>query len=165
MGVASTLEALARLIDPREAYWSVIMHNGRSWSEHSLVPTLRAGQKGARLLDWGDDLVSTGDVKKVHILRMHCPNSNIYSLEIPEDKAPFQFKIRSLHMLGDDGAPLEAMVIGRADRSTGECDCFIWDYRKSDIVAYQSSIFNFGSWRDSIPAIGALSLEVQGFRI
>lgn len=172
MGLSSSLNALADILDPTQAYWTIKLKSGKVWSEHSLVTTNKAGQKGFRLLDWGDDIVSTGDVHKVTEIRMHCPDGGPDAvLEIADGMEPFQFKARTINMLGAGGNNLEYMVIGRVtDKATGECECFIWDYRPtpemtSHLLAFQTNIHNFGSWRDTVTPVGALSLDVQGFRL
>ena len=170
MGIATSLYAIGDAIDPRLAYWSLTLTSGKEWSERSLVGTLRKGQAGIRKLDWGDDIVSTGDVHRVKELRLHCPDSRVATLEIADGMLPFQFKTKSMEMMGAGGNDLEFQVIGRViDKVTGRCECFIWDYRPlpgaEHLIAYKSSIYQFGGWRDTVTPIGALSLEVQGFRV
>lgn len=170
MGIRSSILTLADLIDPRIAYWSVLMRSGKVWSEHSMVTTFKAGQRGVRLLDWGEDLVTTGDVYRVKELRLHCPDGRVAVLEITPDTPPFQFKTRSLDVLLTSDVMLEYMAIGRVvDKASGRCECFIWDYRPLDgqpnLVAYKASILKFGAWRDNITPLGALSEHVQGFRL
>jgi hypothetical protein len=170
MGIATTLYAVGDAIDPSLAYWSVCLRTGKTHSEHQLVPTLKAGQKGLRKLDWTEDLVSTGDVHKIKELTLHCPDGRVATLEISPDMPAFQFKTKSLNMLGAGGNDLEFQVIGRViDKASGRCECFIWDYRplpgEPHLVAYKSSIYQFGAWRNTITPIGALGLEVQGFRL
>lgn len=170
MGMATSLNALAAVIDPSQAYWSVLMKSNKVWSEHSLIPTLQKGKAGFRLLDWGDDIVSTGDVHRVKEIRMHCPNGKTAVLEIGDGNEPFQFKTRSMEMLGGWGNGLEYMVIGRVlDKSTGACESFIWDYKpepgQNNLIAYKSSIRDFGGWRSTVMPLGALSIDVQGFRL
>jgi hypothetical protein len=170
MGLATSLTALGEAIDPRLAYWSAEFTNGRTWSEHHLVTTFRKGQKGIRKLDWGDDIVSTSDVHKITALRLHCPDGRVARLDITPDTPPFQFKTKSLEMIGSGGNDLEFIVIGRViDKASGRCECFIWDYRPLpgalNLIAYKSSIYKFGGWRDTVTPIGALGLEVQGFRL
>lgn len=170
MGIATSLYAVGNVIDPRLAYWSLVLTSGKEWSEHSLVGSLRKGQAGLRQLDWGDDIVSTGDVHRVKEITLHCPDGRTATLEIADGMEPFQFKTKSLDMIGYNGIGLEYMVIGRVvDKVSGRCECFVWDYRpkpgEPHLVAYKSSIYRFGGWRDTVTPIGALGLEVQGFRL
>jgi hypothetical protein len=170
MSLATSLYAIGDAIDPSLAFWSVLLTTGKRWSEHDLVPTLRRGQKGIRKLDWALDLVSTGDIHKIKELTLHCPDGRTAVLEITPDTPAFQFKTKSLNMLGAGGNDLEFQVIGRViDKQSGRCECFIWDYRpkpgEQNLIAYKSSIFNFGVWRDTVTPMGALGLEVQGFRL
>ena len=170
MGVASSLYAIGDALDPRLAYWSALLTTNKRWSERQLVPTLIAGQRGLRKLDWALDLVSTGDVHKIKELTLHCPDGRTAVLEISPDQPAFQFKTKSLNMLGADGIDLEFQVIGRVlDKVSGRCECFVWDYRpkagEPNLVAYKSSIYHFGAWRDTITPLGALGIDVQGFRL
>ena len=170
MSLATSLYAIGDAIDPRLAYWSCVLSTGKEWSERSLVYTNIKGQKGIRKLDWTEDLVSTGDIHKIRELSLNCPDGRKATLEITEDMPAFQFKTKSLDMLGVSGNSLEFQVIGRViDKATGRCECFIWDYRpkpgEKHLVAYKSSIYNFGAWRDTITPIGALGIDVQGFKL
>lgn len=171
MSLTTSLTTLANYIDPRLAYWSVLLRSGKEWNEHTLIPTFKRGVGGVRLLDWGEDIVTTGDVHRVKELRLHCPDGRVAIMEIAEGlHAPFQFKTRSFSVLMSALNPLEYMVVGRVtDKATGECDCYIWDYQPApgqpNLIAYKSNIQHFGSWRESVTPMGALSHDVQGFRL
>jgi hypothetical protein len=170
MSIATSLSALGDAIDPSLAYWSVLLTTGKRWSERQLLPTFRAGQRGLRKLDWTLDLVATGDILRISELTLHCPDRQQVTLEISEKGTAFQFKTRSLNLLGGAGSPLEYIVIGRViDKLSGACECFAWDYcpkpGESHLVAYRSSILQFGAWRDSMTPMGALGIDVQGFRL
>lgn len=170
MGVATSLYAIGDVLDPRVAYWSLVLITGKEWSERSLVLTNHKGQKGMRKLDWGDDIVSTGDIHKIKELSLNCPDGRKATLEISQDMPAFQFKTKSLEMMGAGGNDLEFQVIGRViDKASGRCECFAWDYRPKpgelNLVAYKTSIYQFGAWRDTVTPIGALGLEVQGFKL
>jgi hypothetical protein len=170
MGLATSLSAIGDAIDPSLAYWSVLLASGKRYDERHLILTITKGQKGLRKLDWMLDLVSTGDIHRIKELTLHCPDSRTAVLEITPDMPAFQFKTKSLNMLGASDISLECQVIGRViDKASGRCECFIWDYRpkagENQLVAYKSSIYHFGSWRDTLTPIGALGLEVQGFRL
>jgi hypothetical protein len=170
MGIGTSLQAIGDVIDPFQSYWSVLLTTGKRWSEHDLVPTWQAGVRGVRKLDWGNDIVSSGDIKRVKEITLHCPDKRTAVLEIADPGTAFQFKTRSLTVLTEDGGGLEFQVIGRVvDKVSGRCECFIWDYHpkpgEPNLVAYKSTIREFGAWRDTMMPIMALSLEVQGFKL
>jgi hypothetical protein len=176
MSLATSLTAIGDAIDPRMAYWSLTLTSGKEWSERSLVGSNIKGQKGVRKLDWALDIVGTGDIHKVKELRLHCPDGRVATLELAEPGEmrarwpAFQFKTRSMEFMGAGGIDLEFQVIGRViDKESGRCECFAWDYRpkpgEPNLVAYKSSIYNFGMWRDTCTPISALGVEVQGFRL
>ncbi len=170
MGIATSLYAIGDAIDPSQAYWSLLLRNGRMYDEHHLVYTLKKGQKGVRKLDWTEDIVSTGDIHKIKELTLNCPDGRKAVLEITEDMPAFQFKTKSLDMMGAGGSGLEFQVIGRViDKASGRCECFAWDYRpkpgEPQLVAYRSNIYNWGAFRDTVTPIGALGIEVQGWRL
>src|SRR5947209_4879187 len=128
MSIATSLYAIGDAIDPSLAYWSVLLRTGKRLSEHQIVPTLAHGQKGLRTLDWALDLVSTGDIKRVKEVTLHCPDGRTAVLEIPESGTAFQFKTKSMHMLGANDTGLEFQVIGRVlDKVSGRCECLAWD--------------------------------------
>ncbi len=166
MSVVRSLTTIADSIDPQRAYWSVLLNTGKRYSERRMV----MGKNGLRQLDWALDLVSTGDIHKIKELILHCPDGRTAVLEISRDMPAFQFKTKSLNMLGDGGNDLEYIVIGRVvDKVSGHCECFAWDYRplpgQAQLVAYKSTVYNFGAWRKTTTRLGALSLEVQGMRL
>lgn len=170
MGIATSLYAIGDAIDPRLSYWSCLLTTGKRWSERQLVPTLIKGQRGLRRLDWALDLASTGDAKRIKEITLHCPDGRNAVLEIPESGTAFQFKTKSMNMLGSNGVDLEFQVIGRVlDKISGECECFAWDYRplpgEQHLVAYKTNIHHFGAWRDNITPLGALAIDVQGLRL
>ena len=171
MSVATSLYAIGDAIDPRIAYWSVLLTTGKRRYERELIPTLRAGQRGVRKLDWTLDLVSTGDVRRIKDLILHCPDGRNAVLEISEEGTAFQFKTAALDGLLTNGQrTMEFQAIGRiTNKITGECECFIWDYRPTigqpNLFKYTTTIFHFGSWRESLTPLGALGHEVQGFRL
>ncbi len=170
MGIATSLYAIGDALDPRLAYWSLLLRTGKEYSERSLVTTIKKGQKGIRKLDWTEDIVSTGDIHRIKELRLHCPDGQVAVLEISPDQPAFQFKTKALNMIGSGDNALEFMVIGRViDKASGRCECFAWDYRprpgETNLIAYKSSIYTFGGWRDTVTPLGALGLEVQGFRL
>lgn len=170
MGLATSLTAIGDAIDPSLAYWEALLSTGKRRSERELITTFKKGQKGIRKLDWTEDLVSTGDIYRIRELILHCPDGRNAVLEITPDMPPFQFKTKSLNMLGAGGNDMEFQVIGRVlDKLSGRCECFIWDYRplpgQNQLLAYKTSIYRFGSWRDTLTPLGALGLEVQGLRL
>jgi len=168
MSLSSSLAAMSAAFVPRTAYWSVRLSTGTRLSERQLVPTWHEGQRGVRVLDWTLDLVATGDIARVREVSLFCPDGRVATLDITPDMPAFQFKTKSLEMLG--AGALEYQVIGRVvDKESGRCECFAWDYRpkpgESHLVAYKTSVFHFGAWRDTVTPLGALSLEVQGLRL
>lgn len=170
MSIVSSLDAISDAIDPRIVFWSVRLSTGKRWSERQLLPTFRAGVRGVRKLDWCLDLVSTGDIVKIKELTLHCPDGRQATLEITEKGTAFQFKTRSLHMIGASDSPLEHMVIGRVtDKATGRCEAFVWDYNPEpgtpNLIAYKSHITAFGAWKPGMMPIGALAIDVQGFSL
>ncbi len=171
MSLPTTLYAVADALDPRMAYWSVTMRSGKVRSERTLIPTWHKGISGLRKLDWLWDIVGTGDIKHVKELRIHCPNGQAGVIERGPERYPiFQFRQKSLHILGGCQGRLEFLCVGRViDTGNGWCEAFIWDYfpklGEPNLVAWQTNINDFGAWRDTMTPIGALSMEVQGFRL
>lgn len=162
--IAQMQDAAARLLRPlvmSSSYWRVTLTSGRVLSERSLFPL-----QGGRDVDWTLDLLTTGDILKVRELTLVCPGFKVGRLAISEPGSAFQFKTASV--FAQDGRMdkrIEAQVIGRVDdKARGTCTCWIWD-RQLGLIPYHSNIFAFGSWREGIAPIGALSLDVVGLRL
>jgi hypothetical protein len=156
--------ATAHLLRPlvlSSSYWRVTLASGRIVSEWSLFPL-----QGGRDADWTLDLLTTGDILKVRELTLVCPGFKVGQLAITEPGTAFQFKTASV--FAQDGRMdkrIEAQVIGRVDdKERGTCTCWIWD-RLLGLIPYHSNIFAFGSWREGIASIGALSQDVVGVRL
>jgi hypothetical protein len=152
------------------SYWSALLTNGKLRSELEIIPTLTNGVAGTRKLDWTLDLASTGDTDRIKELTLHCPNGQEATLEIVEPGTAFHFVTKSVDAFGSNSAGREAQIIGRViDKASGACECWIWDYRpfagQKQLIAYQSTIQQFGAWRQNLMPIGALAIDVQGFRL
>ncbi len=167
MGILSSLYALADVFDPGMAWWSVELTSGKVWSEKSLMPTWKQGQKGVRKLDWLWDIVGTGDYKHIKYLTLHGPDGSRGVLE-PKGNPVFQFRNKSVGIMGG-GTRLEFLAVGQVISPAGWCECFIWDYYPKEgdpnLVAYRSNVNDFGAWRDTMTPLGALSMDVQGWRL
>jgi hypothetical protein len=158
------------------AYWSIERTDGKVFSERQLIPTWHKGVTGVRKLDWLWDIVGTGDIKRLKTVTLHCPDGKTGVLEMTEPgetraKWPaFQFRQKSVGIMGGGADRLEFLVVGRViDKVNGWCECFAWDYYpepgQPNLVAWRSNINDFGAWRDTMTPIGSLNMEVQGFRI
>lgn len=166
------------LID--EAFWAVKMQDGRFLSERDTVrdgnllegdlPLHRASK---RPLDWTLDLVSTGDVLKIKELWLLCPPSlgnplgQTARLPIVEPGTAFQFKVG--YVDGNPGGTLRSrahQLIGRViDKESGTCECFLWDVGLQKLGMWNTSVYDFQSWRPEVAHVGALALDVLGLRL
>ena len=165
MSVQSNLRALQAVIDPTRSYWKVVLTNGKELSEHKLVLDLRRG--GYRALDWALDLVSTGDVKRIKELWLHCPNGQYAMVTITEPGTALQFSHKSHDFFGGAGSNIEAQGIGKVtNKETGECECVIWD-REKGLIPYNSNIREFGMWRPNsgLMPVKAFDADVMGLRL
>jgi hypothetical protein len=156
---------IGRLFGDR-AYWAAKLQDHRWISE--------LDQRMGRSFDWTLDAVDTGDVLKIKELWLFCPpNSvsplgNTARLPITEPGTAFQFKVASVDgFLDGMERKVESQIIGRVDdKATGACTCFIWDAQLRVLsTPWQSNIHSFGSWREGIAKIGALSPQVLGVRL
>lgn len=164
--ITSALGAtIGRLFGDR-AYWAAKLQDNRWLCE--------LDTRNGRPFDWTLDAVDTGDVLRIRELWLFCPPNaisplgNTARLPITEPGTAFQFKVASLDgFLDGMERRIESQIIGRVDdKSTGACTCFIWDAQlKVMSQPWQSNIHRFGSWREGIAKIGALSPEVLGVRL
>lgn len=148
------------LAQPVTSFWEVELMSGKTLNERETKTDLLKGV--TRLVDWSLDLVATGDVLKIKQLRMYCPDGQVYSLDITEPGTAFQLKVGNV-MIGGLGRGLIAQVIGKVtDKENGDCDCYVWDWRRKDAFPWQSNVYNMGTWSSSIMPIGALAFNVLG---
>lgn len=172
MGIVKS--ALGAVLSPlliKHSLWAVKLDNGKFLSERDEVVDAAHGTK--RPFDWTLDLIDKGDIHRVRELWLFCPPSkasplgNTARLPILESGTAFQFKVASLSGFFDLEKCVESHVIGRVDnKETGDCTCFIWDGPLQVMSQpWKSNIYHFGSWREGIAPIGALSQEVMGLRL
>jgi hypothetical protein len=84
---------------------------------------------------------------------------------VKERGCVFQMKVKSLDGFGAIGSTFECQIIGVVDdKENGDCRCYIWDARLG-LVAYKTSIYNFGTWRDGIAALHGISHSVVGLNL
>jgi hypothetical protein len=167
--IPSVLGSVIGKIFPNRSYWAVKLSTGKWCCE--LDTRFDAGI--ARPFDWTLDLVDTGDVEKIKELWLFCPPSpgnplgSTARLPIVEPGTAFQFKVASLHALGASERWVESQIIGRVEeKETQACTCFIWDAPlRLMSTPYTTTLQQFGSWREGIAPIGALSHTVLGLRL
>jgi len=195
MGIGSSLQAVGSILAEHRSWWRVVLTTGQVLSERQLRFDLRVGglrpfDWAHDLTDNGDVL----KIKELYLEcppNQQHPGGQVIRLDISEPGTAFQFKTASVDTLGANQRVLEAQVIGRVDdKENGLCTCYIWDAKQGGptynpkteqfiylggLVTqerdgevwqdYQTSIYTFGSWREGIAPIGALSHEVMGLRI
>ncbi len=171
----------ANTLNSSRPHWKVVLTTGKEVSERGIV-----FRDGIRTIDWTLDLVTTGDILKVkeiwlmfshelpHFTSIERGNpvhqridGKISSAVIPVKEAGcvFQMKIKSLDGFGATGETFECQIIGVVrDKATGECHCYIWD-RVMGLIAYKTSIYDFGTWREGIAPLSNISHAVVGLRL
>lgn len=181
MSIKTSLATVANVVNPQRPHWEVVLTTGKTISEHGIV--LR---DGIRPIDWTLDLVSSGDIFKVKEIWMMFPqelsyhtriekgnplhqriNGKVGSVVIPikERGCVFQIKVKSLDGFGSNTSTFEFQLIGAVgDKETGDCHCYIWD-RKLGLVAYKTSIYDFGTWREDIAPLHHISHSVVGLNL
>jgi hypothetical protein len=148
------------LVQPTVSHWEAELTSGKVLNEREAKTDLLKGV--TRLVDWSLDIVSTGDVRHIKQLRMYCPDGQVVALDITEPGTAFQLKVGNA-MIGGGGHSMIAQVIGHvANKETGECECYVWDWRRRDAFAWSSNVYAMGTWSESIMPIGALAFNVLG---
>lgn len=134
---------------PAEAYsyFSVLLRDGQELYERT----------GA---DWSH-LVTSGRVRDIAELRLHCPDGHTYALTITEPGTAFQLKCAS--SMAGAGHMRTAHLIGRInDLAAGACTAYIWDMFAGRVYHHSTSFHRFTAWRAGVEDIGALSPQAQG---
>jgi hypothetical protein len=178
----TSLATMGNVINPQRPWWEVTLITGKKVSEHGIVV-----RDGIRPIDWTLDLISTGDINKVKEIWLHFPkelyhhtriekgspihqriDGKIGSAVIPvkERGCVFQMKIKTLdRFMGQSADTFECQIIGAVgDKETGLCHCYIWD-RVMGLIAYKTSIYDFGTWRDGIAPLHNISHSVVGLNL
>lgn len=188
MSIISSIVTLASSLYSPLPSWKVVLTTGQEVSERGMTWDMSRG--GLRPIDWSLDLCSGANpdilkVKEIWLMfpreltqctyiekdnPIHQVQQGPFSsavLSIKERGCVFQMKVKSL-----DGSPIamtsstfECQIIGIVDdKETGECHCYIWDTRMG-LVAYKTSIYDFGSWREGIAPISNISHSVVGLNL
>jgi hypothetical protein len=181
MNIKTSLATVANAVKPQRPWWECTLTTGKTISERGFV--LRDGIKP---VDWSLDLVTTGDIFKVKEIWLMFPNdltqvtciekgNDIHQVQqgkfssavlpVKERGCVFQMKIKTLDGFGANTSTFECQIIGAVgNKETGDCHCYIWD-RELGLVAYKTSIYNFGSWREGIAPINNISHSVVGLNL
>ena len=186
MSIKSSLLTVANTLYTQRPYWRAVLTTGKEVSERGM--TFDMGRGGLRPIDWSLDLCSGAnpDILKVKEIWLMFPseltqvtyiekgnaihqvkNDKFSSAVLPvkEQGCVFQMKIKSLDGFGANTSTFECQIIGAiGDKETGECHCYIWD-RELGLVAYKTSIYDFGSWREGIAPLSNISHTVVGLNL
>ena len=137
------------LMDITRSYWAVKLHAPDEWiCEARMVTDVLQGRE--RHFDWSNDLVATGDVRRITELWLLCPPSrtaplgNTARLPILESGTAFQLKIATVDTsLALTARQQQGHIIGRVvDKLTGACECFIWDEEQQGLLTPETPIYD-----------------------
>ena len=186
MSIKTSLATVVNALSPQRPTWRVVLTTGKEVSERDTVFDL--GRGGLRPVDWSLDLCSglNPDILKVKEIWLMFPepldrytciekDNPIYQvkegkissavLPVKEPGCVFQMKIKSLDGFGANTSTFECQIIGVvSDKVSGECLSYIWD-RKMGLVAYKTSVYDFGTWREDIAKISNISHAVVGLNL
>jgi hypothetical protein len=186
MSIRSSIATLANSLYTQRPHWSVVLTTGKEISERGM--TFDVSRGGLRPIDWSLDLCSGAnpDILKVKEIWLHFPQALTHvtyiekgndiqqvkegkfdsaMLPVKEAGCVFQMKIKSLDGFGANGSTFECQIVGVVgDKESGECRCYIWD-AKLGLVAYKTSVYDFGSWREGIAPISNISHAVIGLNL
>jgi hypothetical protein len=154
------------------SFWHVELSTNRTWSQLDTVFDPIRGKpekKYMRPLEWYEDLVATGDVKKIKMIVLHTPKGDA-AIDIREPGTAYQFNAASLLLDisgGPSGRQRDAQIIGRVDdKATGLGVAFIWDVPMQQVYKDESAdIRNFQGWRPGIQPLGLLAIENMGLSL
>lgn len=155
------------LLEITNSYWAAKLNIGgdrTEWvCEARKVHDFRKGQQ--RALDWMDDIVATGDHKKIVELWLLCPPSrtsplgNTARLPITRTSSAFQFKIATHDNAGIGGPGMrtqQAHIIGRVDDEQGNCTCFVWDPIQQGLLTPETTLYDLATGKECMNDDGSV---------
>lgn len=130
------------------SFWAVKLSTGEWVSEARVKFDIYTGEY--RYFDWSNDLVATGDVKKIKEIWLFCPPGkhapmgNTAHIPIIEPGTAFQFKVGMVDSnIVVSSKSVQAHVIGRIDnKETGDCTCFIYDPIEDGLLTPETEIYD-----------------------
>lgn len=152
-----------------QSFWHVELTTGKIWSQLDTVYDPLRGKpekKYQRSLEWHEDLVATGDVKRIRIIALHTPKGDA-ALRVDEPSTAYQFNAAGLLLdMGGvgGGRQRDAQIIGRVDdKESGMGVAYIWDVHMQQMYKdEQASIHDFQGWRPGIQSLGKLAASNMG---
>lgn len=152
-----------------QSFWTVELTTGRVWSQLDTVFDPLRGKperKYMRPLEWREDLVATGDHRRIKVIALHTPRGDV-ALRIDKPGTAYQLNAAALllDMSGVGGTrQRDAQIIGRVDdREHGTGIAFIWDVPMQQVYKdEQANVRNFQGWRPGIQHLGMLAIENMG---
>lgn len=169
--IPSVLGSLIGRFLPDRPYWAAKLSSGTWVCELDERYDVARGAK--RPFDWTLDLVDTGDVLKITELWLFCPPGpqsplgSTMRLPITEPGTAFQCKVGMVDAFASWQKTVQHQIIGRIiDKAMGTCEYVVYD----GVLGIMStpminSVYNFVSWREGIPSLGRLNLDVLGLRL
>jgi len=171
-----------RVMMAGESYWSVRLSSGKVWSELDekaieVIDKYSTKQYLIRRLEWKEDIINSGDIKKVKEIRLHTPQG-VARTNVGEEYTGFQFSRGTSALL--TGQRLKNLqVIGAVtDKASGDCTFALWDYQAQRLFVdtlydrennkeYRAlnNVLNFKAWRSGIIDIGALNIKAMDVRL
>lgn len=151
------------------SYWRVTLSTGKTWSQLDTVYDPLRGKperKYQRPMEWYEDLVATGDVKRISQIWLHSPVGDV-ALKITEPGTVYQLNAAGLLLDisgSGSGRQRDAQIIGRVDdKEQGTGIAFIWDvHTKQMYKDEQANVLNFQGWRPGVQSLGRLGYENMG---
>lgn len=160
------------LLEIDRSYWAVKLDNDEWVCEARMHTDVYRGVE--RQYEWYEDIVANGDGAHIKELWLLCPANklsplgNTARLPILQPWTAFDFKVNHASSnFVQTWKTQEAHIIGRVDdKATGDCTCFIWDDRYSVLCEpFCTNVYNFGTWKSSLPPRGELALEKIGVKL
>ena len=136
------------LLSITRSYWAVRLITGEWLCEARIKTDASSGI--LQYFDWSNDLVATGDVRKIAQLWLLCPPSrtsplgNTAKLTITEPDTAFQFKVGTVDsIVAASTKSMQAHIIGRVtNKETGDCEVFIWDTYQQGLITPTTHIYD-----------------------
>ena len=189
MSFLTTTPRALRAFIVGESYWTVRLKSGRVLSEldtrtvtldtlldqeqiqqwnflkRDLTKPMTLGTKQIRVrnVEWLEDLISSGDLGNVTEIQLHTPKG-VAHMTVTEPYTAFQFSRGTMAMLTGERIKNFQLAGVVTDKTTGECECAIWDQHTQELYTMHNNVLNFTKWREGMIDIGRLNIEALDLR-
>jgi hypothetical protein len=145
-----------------QSYWKARLSNGRVLCELDTVTDFR--QARTRKVEWLEDLIGSGDLRKVVEVVLCTPDGDVH-LPIERPYSVFQLN-QGVASLFDGERTKTCQIIGRVENTEGDCTAVIWDALEERLYPeFHTNVLRFEPWRKGVARLGEINLDILGITL